>query len=140
MGDLCKLSRFVETMKLEKMSGEKTIPTTQCRRRTRNNNEILCQPLVANYMTLRRKTTTKRAPKHESWLALTLLVLCWTFQVTQAIPLLNGRYETTTDVTDYLNLALDVSKMSDSEDFDNSMDIYKNVSLPFVPLRFDCRS
>lgn len=45
---------------------------------------------------------------------------------------MDGRYETNTDVTDYLNLALDVSKMSESENIDVKLDIYKNVSLLFI--------
>ena len=43
--------------------------------------------------------------------------------------MLNGRYETTTDVTDYLNLALDAAKMSEASDFDTTLDLYRNVSL-----------
>ena len=46
-----------------------------------------------------------------------------------AASLLNGRFETTTDVTDYLNLAFDASKMIESTDFDVTMSIYKNVSI-----------
>jgi len=39
---------------------------------------------------------------------------------------LNGRYETTTDVTDYLNIGLDASKMSESDNYEVTLDIYKN--------------
>jgi len=39
---------------------------------------------------------------------------------------MNGRYETTYDVTNYLNLALDAAKMSESDDFETTMDIYEN--------------
>jgi hypothetical protein len=65
---------------------------------------------------------------------MTLILSCWTVQTTQAqsISLLNGRFKTSTDVTDYLNIAMDASKMSESEDFEVTMDIYKNVSLRVI--------
>jgi len=43
----------------------------------------------------------------------------------EAVSLLNGRYETTNDVTDYLNLALDAAKMSESGDFQDTLGVYK---------------
>jgi len=68
-------------------------------------------------------TTTTR---NELWVLVTILVSFWTVRTTQGISLLNGRYETSTDVTDYLNLALDASKMSESDDFDTTLEIYKS--------------
>jgi hypothetical protein len=59
---------------------------------------------------------------------MTLLISCWAIQMAQAASLLNGRYETTTDVTDYLNLAYDASNMIESDDHELILDIYKNVS------------
>ena len=88
--------------------------------------------MVATNSIFQTKTTTRRK---ELWLILTLSVSCWTIQATEAVSLLNGRYETSTDVTDYLNLALDVSKMSESLNNDVKLDIYKNVSL--LPCFFD---
>ncbi len=110
------------------MIEDMTIPATLCRRRTRNN-EIPSQKQPASTNMTPARTTRKRAPRQELWASLALLVSCWTIQVTDAVSLLNGRYETTTDVTDYLNLAQDVSKMSESEQQDLSLDIYKNVSM-----------
>ena len=106
------------------MSEESRRTMTQSRRRPRNN-EVLCgKSRTTNFII--RSTTTMRAK--EFFFALVLLASCWTIQVTDAISLLDGQYETTTDVTDYLNLALDVSKMSESENIDVKLDIYKNVS------------
>ena len=107
------------------MSEESRRTMTQSRRRPRNN-EILCGKSRTTNSIL-RSTTTMRAK--EFFFALVLLASCWTIQVTDAISLLDGQYVTTTDVTDYLNLALDVSKMSESENIDVKLDIYKNVSL-----------
>jgi hypothetical protein len=73
-------------------------------------------------------TRTTATARIELWVFMTLLVSCWTVQTTQAVSLLNGRYETSTDVTDYLNIALDASKMSESDNFEVTLDIYKNVS------------
>jgi hypothetical protein len=44
--------------------------------------------------------------------------------MTMAIPLLNGRFETTTDVQDLLNLALDAADMRESTDFTAKQTIY----------------
>jgi hypothetical protein len=41
--------------------------------------------------------------------------------------LLGGRYQTTTDVTNYLNLALDAANMKETDDFDTKKNIYENV-------------
>jgi hypothetical protein len=45
-----------------------------------------------------------------------------------AIPLLGGRYQTITDVSDYLNLALDAAAMKESTDLTTKKSIYQNVS------------
>jgi hypothetical protein len=44
--------------------------------------------------------------------------------VTTAIPLLNGRFETTTDVQDLLNLALDAADMKEATEFADMQTIY----------------
>jgi hypothetical protein len=48
--------------------------------------------------------------------------------VTNGMPLLGGRYETTTDVQGILNLALDVAAMQQSNDENERKSIYENVS------------
>lgn len=46
-----------------------------------------------------------------------------------SIPLLGGRFETTTDVQSLLNLALDAAAMKESDDFGTKKAIYtKGVS------------
>lgn len=45
-----------------------------------------------------------------------------------AIPLLQGRFETTTDVQDYLNLAIDAAEMREATDLAVKKSIYQNVS------------
>jgi hypothetical protein len=54
--------------------------------------------------------------------------------VADAISLLNGRFETTTDVTAYLNLALDAADMRETEDIPTKQNIYSNVRLAVVAL------
>ena len=107
------------------MSEESRRTMTLSRRRPRND-EILYEKSRTTNSILRSTTTTTRAK--EFFFILALLASCWTIQLTEAVSLLDGRYETTTDVTDYLNLALDVAKMSESDDIDVKLDIYKNVS------------
>jgi len=78
----------------------------------------------------RRITTITTTRTTEFWSFFTILLCCWkTVQTTNAISLLNGRYETSNDVTDYLNLALDAAKMNEADDFDTKLDLYKNVSV-----------
>ena len=98
--------------------------TTMYRRRPRNN-DILSQKSVIG--------------RKEIWVFMTLMLSCWTVQTTQAqsISLLNGRFTTTTDVTDYLNIAMDASKMIESEDFEVTLDIYKNVSMRVISYEID---
>ena len=62
-----------------------------------------------------------------SMLILLLIVLILSPAV-QATPLLNGRYETVTDVTSYLNLALDAADMKETSDITTKQNIYRNVS------------
>ena len=115
--------------------------TTSFRRRPRNNNGniLSCEKnssvtgcIIRRTMTTKRKTTTTTttttAMRKELWVFMTLLISCWAIQMAQAASLLNGRYETTTDVTDYLNLAYDASNMIESDDHELILDIYKNVS------------
>jgi hypothetical protein len=79
-------------------------------------------------------TTLKIVPRlmfisRWSWLSslfLALCCVCSTFLV-EAVSLLNGRYETTTDVMDYLNLALDAADMKETDDFATKKNIYQNV-------------
>lgn len=122
------------------MSEESRRTMTQSRRRPRNNEILYERSRTTN--SILRSTTTTRAK--EFFFILALLASCWTIQLTEAVSLLDGRYETTTDVTDYLNLALDVSKMSESDDIDVKLDIYKNVSWSLFVTRTigrsNCRS
>jgi hypothetical protein len=48
--------------------------------------------------------------------------------VVQGIPLLNGEYETTTDVQSLLNLALDAAAMKETTSLSTKEEIYQNVS------------
>lgn len=50
-----------------------------------------------------------------------------TTAVVDAASLLNGRFETVTDVTDYLNLALDAADMKETDDLTTKLNIYQNV-------------
>lgn len=50
-----------------------------------------------------------------------------TVVVVDAASLLSGRFETVTDVTDYLNLALDAADMKETDDFTTKKNIYQNV-------------
>ena len=76
----------------------------------------------------------QRRTKLEFWLFLTTIVLSgYAIPTTNAnnaaaVSLLDGRYETTTDVTDYLNLAHDIAKMNEALGFDTKFDLYKFVS------------
>ena len=98
---------------------------TLCRRRSRNIGILCRKPVV-------QKTTKTRGRKGFWTTAITLVISCWMIHTSQAASLLNGRFETTTDVTDYLNLALDAAKMAEAGGaFDTTMDIYTNVSLFF---------
>lgn len=51
-----------------------------------------------------------------------------------AIPLLNGRFETSTDVQNFLNLALDAAAMRESKNMTEKSEIYSNVSIIFIVL------
>jgi hypothetical protein len=60
-----------------------------------------------------------------------LVLAAWSFSinnVAEGIPLLGGRYETTTDVQTYLNLALDAADMKEAEDLATKQLIYESVS------------
>jgi hypothetical protein len=46
--------------------------------------------------------------------------------VVNGITLLGGRFETTTDVQELLNLALDAAEMKESDDFETKKAIYKD--------------
>lgn len=46
--------------------------------------------------------------------------------VVNGITLLGGRFETTTDVQELLNLALDAAEMKESDNLENKKAIYKN--------------
>lgn len=57
-------------------------------------------------------------------------VLCIILSVTasvRAISILNGEYETTTDVQDYLNLALQAQAMREAEDLTTKKQFYTQV-------------
>lgn len=49
--------------------------------------------------------------------------------VVEAIPLLNGRYETVTDVQEYLDLALDAADMKESDVLATKLSIYQEVRM-----------
>ncbi len=58
------------------------------------------------------------------------LLTLWSPQV-NAIPLLGGRFETTTDVQNLLNLGLDAADMREATDLATKALIYKEVSVSF---------
>jgi hypothetical protein len=82
------------------------------RRRIANNN---------NNNNRQKMTTT-------TVMMLILFMVVLTAHVVTATPLLNGRYETVTDVTSYLNLALDAADMRETNDITTKQNIYRNVS------------
>ena len=58
------------------------------------------------------------------------LSLLWLWPVgTTAIPLLNGRFQTTTDVQYLLDLALDAADMKEADDLATKQSIYENVRM-----------
>jgi hypothetical protein len=57
---------------------------------------------------------------------LLLLAGFTTPKAVDGIPLLNGRFETTTDVQELLNLALDAADMKEADDFDSKKTIYRD--------------
>eukprot|EP00529_Nitzschia_sp_RCC80_P009220 CAMPEP_0113473526 /NCGR_PEP_ID=MMETSP0014_2-20120614/18092_1 /TAXON_ID=2857 /ORGANISM="Nitzschia sp." /LENGTH=2243 /DNA_ID=CAMNT_0000366301 /DNA_START=471 /DNA_END=7202 /DNA_ORIENTATION=+ /assembly_acc=CAM_ASM_000159 len=59
-----------------------------------------------------------------------MAVTLTTTTVVDAIPILGGRYQTVTDVQDYLNLALDAAAMKEALEIESKQDIYKNGSSP----------
>ena len=62
---------------------------------------------------------------------LLLFYYCFFFPGSHGISLLDGRYETSTDNEDdvqiFLNLALDIADMNESMDIGTIQDIYENV-------------
>ena len=63
---------------------------------------------------------TRTVKRHQLFL-LSLLLFC---QCINCIPLLGGRFETSTDVQQFLNLALDAAEMKESDDFETKKGIY----------------
>ena len=59
---------------------------------------------------------------------LLLLAGSASLNIVQGIPLLGGRYETTSDVQTLLNLALDASDMKEAPDQATKKEIYTKVS------------
>ena len=59
-------------------------------------------------------------------LLVALLVVAMSSVVTDAIPVLGGRFETVTDVQDLLNLALDAADMKEATDLTVKQSIYEN--------------
>jgi hypothetical protein len=57
----------------------------------------------------------------------TVLLLFLHISGVLAVPLLNGRFQTSTDVKNYLNLALDVAAMKESSSTTEKIAIYENV-------------
>ena len=51
--------------------------------------------------------------------------------------MLGGRYETTTDVQAFLNLALDTALMKETSDLDTKKDLYKHVSFVLIHSRIN---
>lgn len=60
------------------------------------------------------------------WIAVASFLLL--LPKTSAIPLLNGRFETSTDVQYLLNLALDAAAMREANSLVEKVSIYQNVS------------
>jgi hypothetical protein len=95
---------------------EEANPSDRRRRRRRR--------IVNNNRQKMTTTTTTTAA-----MLILFMVAVLTAQVVTATPLLNGRYETVTDVTSYLNLALDAADMRETNDITTKQNIYRNVSL-----------
>lgn len=67
-------------------------------------------------------------------MVLSLLVASLTLPTVHSIPLLGGRFETTTDVQDLLNLGLDAADMREATDLATKETIYKEVRMPYSML------
>ncbi|KAG7349119.1 low iron-inducible periplasmic protein [Nitzschia inconspicua] len=61
-------------------------------------------------------------------LLLSMIMLLLELSTVTAISLLGGRFETMTDVSDYLNLALDAADMKETDDLTTKKNIYQNGS------------
>jgi hypothetical protein len=86
----------------------------------------------SSYGRSRSNICHKRTLSSSGFLAATTTLLLWialcgSTVVVDAVSLLGGRYETTTDVTDYLNLALDAADMKETDDLTTKKNIYQNV-------------
>ena len=57
---------------------------------------------------------------------ISLLLCLASFTTARKISLLNGRFETTSDVQEYLNLAIDAAEMKETGDKKTKMTIYRN--------------
>ena len=66
-----------------------------------------------------------------------LLAGSLSINIAQGVPLLGGRYETTTDVQAFLNLALDTALMKETSDLDTKKDLYKHVSFVLIHSRIN---
>jgi hypothetical protein len=64
--------------------------------------------------------------KTSGWIAVASVLLL--VPTAAAIPLLNGRFETTTDVQHILDLALDAAAMKEADSIASKTSIYQNVS------------
>ena len=67
------------------------------------------------------------------WYCIGSLISCFvileTITAINTHVLLGGRYVTKHDVKSYLNLALDIAKMNEADDFDSKLDIYTKVCM-----------
>ncbi|KAG7374724.1 low iron-inducible periplasmic protein [Nitzschia inconspicua] len=75
----------------------------------------------------------KTSRRSNRWLTtatflLSMMMLLLELSTVTAISLLGGRFETMTDVSDYLNLALDAADMKETDDLTTKKNIYQNGS------------
>ncbi len=90
---------------------------------------------IQQFIVLQRKVLRKHSAANSTlsllmkmvdWMAVSSLLL--SLSRVAAIPLLNGRFETTTDVQFLLNLALDAAAMKEATTLSSKAAIYQNVS------------
>ena len=62
-------------------------------------------------------------------IVVSVLALCSTLPFVHSIPLLGGRFETTTDVQSLLNLGLDAADMREATDLATKSSIYTEVRI-----------
>ena len=80
-----------------------------------------------------RKTSFREITMRMATYFAALLLVC---SFTQSMPLLGGRFVTSTNVTGYLNLALDISEIRQTIAITDKIKIYRKVSIHDILLLF----